>query len=50
LLHWRGPAAVVNDRSNLSSKRILHKDYESKYSVEKEMLVMSLKDLAAKTN
>jgi hypothetical protein len=31
-------------------KRMLHKDYESKYSVDKKMLVVSLKVLVAKTN
>jgi hypothetical protein len=29
---WRGPAAIVNDRPILSSKRILHKKYNRKCS------------------
>jgi hypothetical protein len=37
-------------RTILASEKMLHKDYESKCSVEKEMLVMSLKGLVAKTN
>jgi hypothetical protein len=35
-LRWRGPAAIVNDRPILSSKRMLHKDYDRKCSVGKE--------------
>jgi hypothetical protein len=42
-------AAIVNNRPILSSERMLHKDYESKYSVEK-MLVVSLKGLVTKMN
>jgi hypothetical protein len=42
--------AVVNDRPILSSKRMLNKDYNRKYSVEKNMLVVSLKGPVAKTN
>jgi hypothetical protein len=34
-LRWRGPAAIVNDRPVLSSERILRKDYDRKFSVEK---------------
>jgi hypothetical protein len=34
-LRWRGPAAIVNDRSILSSERMLHKDYNRKCSVGK---------------
>jgi hypothetical protein len=34
-LCWRGPAAVINDRLIISSKRMLYKDYESKCSAEK---------------
>jgi hypothetical protein len=45
-----GSAAVVNYRPILSSERMLHKDYGSKYSVEKILLVVSLKGLVAKTN
>jgi hypothetical protein len=49
-LHWRGPAAIVNDRPTLSSERKLHTDYDRKGSVEKEFLVVSLNRLGAKTN
>jgi hypothetical protein len=41
-------AAIVNDRSILSSERMLHKGYDRKCSVEKEILVVSLKGLGAK--
>jgi hypothetical protein len=40
--------AIVNDRPILSSERILNKDYNSKCSVEK-ILVVILKGLGAKT-
>jgi hypothetical protein len=33
--HWRGPAAIVNDRHILSSEGILNKNYDRKCSVEK---------------
>jgi hypothetical protein len=46
---WRGPTAFVNDRPNLSSEGMLHKDYNRKRSV-KEILVVILKGLGAKTN
>jgi hypothetical protein len=49
MTYWRGPAAVVNYRPILSSERMLHKDYENKYSVEK-MLALILKGLVVKTN
>jgi hypothetical protein len=42
-------AAVVNDRSILSSESTLHKDYDLKCSVEKK-LVVGLKGPVAKTN
>jgi hypothetical protein len=45
-----GPAAFLNYRPIFSSERMLHKDYGSKYSVEKELLVVILKGLVAKTN
>jgi hypothetical protein len=48
-LRWQEPATIVNDRSILSSESMLHKDYDRKCSVEKE-LVMSLKGLVTKTN
>jgi hypothetical protein len=35
-LRWWGPAATVNDRTILSSERMLRKDYNGKCSVEKE--------------
>jgi hypothetical protein len=34
-LRWRGPAAIVNDRHNLSPERMLRKDYDRKCSVGK---------------
>jgi hypothetical protein len=47
----RGPAATVTDRSILSSKGGCYiKDFDRKGSVEKKMLVVSLKGLGAKTN
>jgi hypothetical protein len=33
-MRWRGPAVIVNDRSILSSERMLHKDYDRKCSIE----------------
>jgi hypothetical protein len=50
LLLWRGPAAIVNDRPTLSSERMLHKDYDRNYTVGGKVLVVSLKELVAKTN
>jgi hypothetical protein len=46
-MRWRGPAAVVNYGPILSSKIMLYKGYESKYSVKK-LLVVSLKWLVVK--
>jgi hypothetical protein len=44
------PTAIVNDRPILSSERMLHKDYNRKYSFEKkEIPVVGLKGLGAKT-
>jgi hypothetical protein len=43
-------AAIVNDRSILSSEMTLHNDYDLKYLVEKGILIVSLKGLVAKTN
>jgi hypothetical protein len=43
------PAAVVNLGLILSTERMLHKDCESKYSIEK-MMVVSFKGLVAKMN
>jgi hypothetical protein len=36
LLSWRGTAATVNDTNILSSERVLHKDYNRKFSVWKK--------------
>jgi hypothetical protein len=33
-LHWRGPAAIVNDRFIPSSERMLYNDYDSRCSIE----------------
>jgi hypothetical protein len=38
----------VNDRLIFSLERILYKDYDTKSSVEKKSLVVSLKGLGAK--
>jgi hypothetical protein len=43
------PAAFLNDTPALSSERMLHKGYDCKCSVEKQVLVVSLKELVAKT-
>jgi hypothetical protein len=40
----------VNERPIISSESMLHKDYDCKGSVEKNLLVVSLKGLGAKTN
>jgi hypothetical protein len=42
--------AIVNDRPILSSERMLHKDYNRRFSVGKKILVVILKGLVAKTN
>jgi hypothetical protein len=47
---WRGPATVVNDRPILLLQGMLHKDYENKCSVGKELLAVSLSELVAHTN
>jgi hypothetical protein len=39
---------IVNDRQFLLSERMLHKNCDRKYSIEKTMLVVSLKWLVAK--
>jgi hypothetical protein len=49
-MHWRGTAAIVNDRPILSSERILYKDYDRRCSIEKKILAVILKGLGAKTN
>jgi hypothetical protein len=43
-------AAIVNDRPNLSSERMLHKDYDRKCSVGKKNPVVGLRGLVAKTD
>jgi hypothetical protein len=37
-MHWRGPTAIVNDRSIPSSERMLYKDYDRKCPIEKNNL------------
>jgi hypothetical protein len=50
-LRWRGKTAIVNDRPILSSKRMLHKNYNRKCSVgKKNYWSLSVKGLVAKTN
>jgi hypothetical protein len=49
-MSWRGPAAVANDRPILSSERMLYKDYDRRYSIEKIPLAVSLKGLGANMN
>jgi hypothetical protein len=50
-MRWRGPASVVNNKPIFLSERMLHKDYDYRYSIEKKtILAMSLKGLGAKTN
>jgi hypothetical protein len=49
-VNTREPAIIVNDIPVLSSERTLLKDYNSKYLVEKKVLVVGLKGLGAKTN
>jgi hypothetical protein len=44
------PASIVNDRATLLSERMLHKDYNGKCSVEKQILFVGLKGLVPKTN
>jgi hypothetical protein len=43
-------AAIVNDRPIISLERTLHKGYGCKCSVEKKILVRSLKGFVAKMN
>jgi hypothetical protein len=49
-MHWRRPAAIVNDNPILSDERMLHKNYNRKCSIEKKLLAVNLKGLGAKTN
>jgi hypothetical protein len=49
-MRWRGPAAIANDRSILSSEWMLYKDCGRKGSIEKNILATILKGLVAKTN
>jgi hypothetical protein len=41
--------SFIRDKHNLSSERMLHKDYDRKGSAEKNPLVLSLKGLGVKT-
>jgi hypothetical protein len=43
------PSIFIRDKPIFSSERMLHKDYRRKGSVEKQSLVVSLKELEAKT-
>jgi hypothetical protein len=49
-MRWRGPAAIVNDRPNLSLERMLYKDYDRRCSFENKNLALSLKGPGTKTN
>jgi hypothetical protein len=44
------PSIFIRDKQIFSSERMLHKDYYSKRSVEKKILIVSLKGSGAKTN
>jgi hypothetical protein len=44
------PAAIVKDRSILLLERMLYKDYNRKFSAEKRILVVSVKELFADKN
>jgi hypothetical protein len=41
---------IIRENSIFSLKRMLNKDYDSKGSVAKQSLVVSLKEVGAKTN
>jgi hypothetical protein len=47
-LRWRGPTAIINDRPILSLVKMLHKDYDCKFSFQRKILAVSLKWLGAK--
>jgi hypothetical protein len=47
---WRGPAAIINDRSILSSERMLHKDYKRRCSVENKIIGRESQGIVAKSN
>jgi hypothetical protein len=50
-MHWRGTAAIINDKPILSSERMLRKDYDRRCSIEKrKILAVSIKGLGAKAN
>jgi hypothetical protein len=49
-MRWREPAAIVNDKPILSPESMLHKNYDSRCSIEKKNLAVSLKGLGVKTN
>jgi hypothetical protein len=35
-MRWRGPAAIVNDRTILSEERMLYKDHDRRCSIEEK--------------
>jgi hypothetical protein len=47
---WKGPSIFVREKSIISSKRMLYKDYDCKGLVKEKSLVVGLKGLGAKTN
>jgi hypothetical protein len=47
---WQRRSLFIREKPNLSSVKLLHKDYERKGSVAKTNLFMSLKGLGAKTD
>jgi hypothetical protein len=50
-MHWRGTAAIGNDRPILSSERMLYKDPDRRCSIERKIiLAVILKGLGAETN
>jgi hypothetical protein len=36
-MRWRGPVAISNDRPILSEEKMLYKDYDRRFSVEKKI-------------
>jgi hypothetical protein len=47
---WQRRSIFIRDKPILYSEKMLRKDYDSKDSVEKISLIVSLKGLGAKTN
>jgi hypothetical protein len=35
-MRWRGQVAIINDKPILSLEKMLHMDYDRKYSIEKK--------------